>query len=316
MRGETLDLIINNYEQLMSLWEWSLQKLTNTQMKARIHGAISHMKKFDFFFGCRLGTTILNQTDNLSHALQKPTLSAVEAHDLALKVLAVLRKERSNESFKEFWKKLFVNKNSYALVESPVLPHKRKIPAHYNDGEDQNHHKDVELLYQQLYYNAYNYVISGIKNRFDQPDFKLYSHMQNLLLKAANSQNYLEEYNISLQARLKLLLEFVKGLNLSLSELIDSFRALPASKQSILAEAFKLIKLILVTSDTNAISERSFSALKRLETKMRSTMNNNRLNHLIVLHVYQDEIDKVHIREIANEFISRKDSRKERFSLL
>ena len=45
VRGET---IINNYDQLMSLWEWSLQKLTNTEMKARIHGAISHMKKFDF----------------------------------------------------------------------------------------------------------------------------------------------------------------------------------------------------------------------------------------------------------------------------
>ena len=81
-------------------------------------------------------------------------------------------------------------------MESPVLPCKRKIPARYNDGEDQHNHKDVELLYRQLYYDAYDYVISGIKNRFDQPDFKLYSHMQNLLLKAANGQKYLEEYNI------------------------------------------------------------------------------------------------------------------------
>ena len=81
-------------------------------------------------------------------------------------------------------------------MESPVLPGRRKIPARYNDGEDQHHHKDVELLYQQLYYDACDYVISGIKNRFDQPDFKLYSHMQNLLLNAANGQKYLEECNI------------------------------------------------------------------------------------------------------------------------
>ena len=67
---------------------------------------------------------------------------------------------------------------------------------------------------------------------------------------------------------------------------------------------------------TNAISERSFSALKRLKTKMRSAMHNNRLNYLMLLHVYQDEIDKVNIRELANKFISRKDSRKERFSLI
>ena len=184
----------------------------------------------------------MNQTDNLTRALQKPTLSAVEAHDLATRVLAVLRKERSDECFKKFWRKLLSNKNSYALVVSPVLPRKRKIAPRYNDGEDQHHHKDVELLYRQVCYDAYDYVISGIKNRFDQPDFKLYSHMQNLLLKAANTQKYLEAYNIiceiykddldafSLQAQLKLLPEFVKGSNLSLSELINSFRTLPASK--------------------------------------------------------------------------------------
>ena len=64
VRGETLDSITNNYEQLMSLWEWSLQKLTNTEMKARIHGAISYMKKSDFFLVVyRLEATILNQTE-------------------------------------------------------------------------------------------------------------------------------------------------------------------------------------------------------------------------------------------------------------
>ena len=52
----------------------------------------------------------MNQTDNLSRALQKPTLSAVEAHDLALKVLAVLRKERSDECLKSFGKSFFRTK--------------------------------------------------------------------------------------------------------------------------------------------------------------------------------------------------------------
>ena len=169
----------------------------------------------------------------------------------------MLRKERSDEYFKEFGKTLLLNKNTYALVKNLVLPQRRKIPARYNEGKDQHHLKDVELLYRQIYYDAYDYFISGIKNRFDQPDFKLYPHMQNLLLKAANSEKHLEEHNIickiykddldaySLQAQLKLL-EFLKASNLSLSELINSSRALPASKQAILAEAFELIKLILV----------------------------------------------------------------------
>ena len=44
VRGEILDLIINNYDQPVSLWEWS----------------ISHMKKLIFFFSCRLGATNLH----------------------------------------------------------------------------------------------------------------------------------------------------------------------------------------------------------------------------------------------------------------
>ena len=99
----------------------------------------------------------------------------------------MLRKERSDEYFKEFGKTLLLNKNAYALVKNLVLPQRRKIPARYNEGKDQHHLKDVELLYRQIYYDAYDYFTSGIKNRFDHPDFKLYSHMQNLLLKAANS---------------------------------------------------------------------------------------------------------------------------------
>ena len=39
-------------------------------------------------------------------------------------------------------------------------------------------------------------------------------------------------------------------------------------------------------------------------------MHNNRLNHLLVLHMYQKEIDKVDVRKSANKVITRKDSRK------
>ena len=49
---------------------------------------------------------------------------------------------------------------------------------------------------------------------------------------------------------------------------------------------------------------------------MEATMHNNWLNHLIVLHVYQSDIEKNDIRKTANEFIIKNDSADERFSLL
>ena len=53
-------------------------------------------------------------------------------------------------------------------------------------------------------------------------------------------------------------------------------------------EVLTPMKLILVSPATNAVSERSFSALKRLKTVCRSTMSYSRLNKLMTLHITRD----------------------------
>ena len=53
---------------------------------------------------------------------------------------------------------------------------------------------------------------------------------------------------------------------------------------------------------TNAVSERSFSAMKRVKTYLRSTMTDNRLNHTMTLHIHKEETDTLDLVSIANEF--------------
>ncbi|KAI0207300.1 hypothetical protein LSAT2_008046, partial [Lamellibrachia satsuma] len=48
-------------------------------------------------------------------------------------------------------------------------------------------------------------------------------------------------------------------------------------------------KLILVMPATNATSERSFSALRRVKTYSRTTKTQARLNHLMLLYVHKDK---------------------------
>ena len=59
------------------------------------------------------------------------------------------------------------------------------------------------------------------------------------------------------------------------------------------SEVSKLLKLILFLPATNCESERAFSALKRLKTYLRSTMGQERLNHLMILHVHKSRTDKL-----------------------
>ena len=45
-------------------------------------------------------------------------------------------------------------------------------------------------------------------------------------------------------------------------------------------------------------------------------MRNSRLNHLIVLRLYQEETSKMYIWKLLHEFPAKKAARKERFTLL
>ena len=54
---------------------------------------------------------------------------------------------------------------------------------------------------------------------------------------------------------------------------------------------------------SNAVSERSFSSLCQLKSYLRSTMTQERLNNILVLHVHNDLTDNLNLTEVANEFV-------------
>ena len=84
----------------------------------------------------------------------------------------------------------------------------------------------------------------------------------------------------------------------------------------LMGQVLKLIRLVLVMPATNAISERSFSAICRIKTYLRSTMSQSRLNAMMVLHIYKDITDSLNLKSIGNDFISKSDYRKTKFSVL
>ena len=67
-----------------------------------------------------------------------------------------------------------------------------------------------------------------------------------------------------------------------------------------------LLKLVLVMPATKfyAVSERSFSAMGRVKNCLRSSMTENRLNHLMLLHVHKNRTDALDMVKMANQFTS------------
>ena len=60
---------------------------------------------------------------------------------------------------------------------------------------------------------------------------------------------------------------------------------------------------------TNAVSERSFSSMKSLKSYLRSTMNQSRLNHVMILHLNKEKVDNLDLDAIGNEFVEGNEHR-------
>ena len=64
---------------------------------------------------------------------------------------------------------------------------------------------------------------------------------------------------------------------------------------------------------TNAVSERSFSAMRRLKTYLHSSMRQSRLNHVMLLNINREKVDQLDIDVIADEFVVGSEHRLRQF---
>ena len=90
----------------------------------------------------------------------------------------------------------------------------------------------------------------------------------------------------------------------TLIEVRDYFRSLSPAQQSCMSEIFTLLKLIMVIPATNAVSEWSASAVRRMKTYLRSTVTQLHFNNLLVLHVHTERTVILQLTASLNEFVS------------
>lgn len=76
-------------------------------------------------------------------------------------------------------------------VKEPQVPRKRKVPRRVEDGTaEAEFFTDCKQYYHQQFYEALDLIVNSIKDRFDQPGYKAYKNLEDLLLKAVKSEGY------------------------------------------------------------------------------------------------------------------------------
>ena len=183
-----------------------------------------------------------------------------------------------------------------------------------------------------MYFESCDLLLGELQVRFDQKELlPPVLALESLIVKAANGEDYehtvksLEESCYSgdldfpvLRRHLPLLFDAVRKSNpairrvTSVRTVCDAMNSSSAYK-SVLSEVHKLLRLYLTVPITSSTSERTFSALKRLVTYLRSTMTEKRLNNCLLLHMHKQLTDQLDLTNIAVEFISANSERTRHF---
>ena len=85
-------------------------------------------------------------------------------------------------------------------------------------------------------------------------------------------------------------------------ELSDIMNEIGISKE-MLSEVFRLLMIFYTLPVTTSTAERTFSALRRLKTFLRSAMSQPRLNHTMRLYIHKDRTDQIDDENIAKCFV-------------
>jgi len=316
--------MLSDYAALQQLWELAQDSTSDPTIKSRIIGVKSQFKKLSFFFGVHLAYLVLRHTDNLSKTLQATSMSASEGAHIAAMTVTTLQTLRFDDQFSAFWDLIIKAKQEFE-VQDPELPRRRKMPRRYEDGTPGDFPTDCKAHYRQSYFNALDLSINAIQERFDQPDFHTYRHLEELLMQAVRGEDtketlalvcdfYGEDFDRSqLQLHLDTLKatfpEDLKSPTLSVHDVKKYIQSMSVAERSLISEVVTLLQLILILPSTNAVSERTFSAMRRPKTYLRATMNQERLNHLLLLHVHKELTDKLSCIDVASSFVADSEHR-------
>ena len=190
---------------------------------------------------------------------------------------------------------------------------------HQNFHVERGHHGEAEPeysdtaqdYYRRIYFEVIDVLVASIQERFNQRGYQMLQKLETILIET-NPKSELVHLWIWPQPR-----PFASSVSFAAQYqrrwinwwLQLSYFVPEGVEREYYSEVIKVAKLILVMPATNALSERSFSALRRVKTWLRTTIDQVRLNHCMTLHVHKSRTDSLSLIQIGNEFIQRNTSR-------
>lgn len=333
VRSGAIAAVLANYSVLIATLEEAYET-GHDEYAVKAGGYAKQLQLFRYFFGLKFCSLLFNSTEQLSCTLQRKDITVQEARQATSVTKAYLQKQRSDDAFNRFFDNVVLESSNF--TEEPTLPRKRKLPRRVDDGAASHQHLTPRDFYRQIYFQGLDIVITEISRRFDQNDIAVVAEIEKLLIDSANGSDcsvpssvqdmYSADLDMErLSVHLKMLPDVIKkhgeseGIPIrkvtTVRTICDSMNTTPVCK-NLLLEVHRLLLLFYTIPVTTSTAERTFSVLRRVKTYLRSSMTQQRLNHVLLLHSHKTRTDAINLVQLAAKFVSVNERRGEYFGTI
>jgi hypothetical protein len=277
VRIVSLKSIDSNYNLLRKF----LDELTTekNEIGAKASGFSKLLYKFDFYFVLQIMIFIFERIEVLNSELQKKSLHFQDAR-LKIEAIIISIEEKRKSGFDQLLEDIIYKSEELGLGEVK-LPKQRKTPKRLIEGGQEHYFSSAKDQYKALFFECMDMTLSALHNRFKSNVIKHLAKVENFIVdpKKINTAIITEYYGSDFDGRKlelhrNIMLDIAKAKHFKISSVSDAINCFKQESylQDLVPEVVKLIKIMLTVPVSSCTAERSFSALRRLKTFLRSTM--------------------------------------------
>ncbi|CAG2229547.1 unnamed protein product [Mytilus edulis] len=257
--------------------------------------------KFEFLIALVVAEHILSVTVALSNFLQSKSCDLIEAVGESKVVVQSLRDERNDPAV---WDALYGKAVEIAadFELNPCTPRRAGRQMHRANHPVQD---PQEYWKVSLYYIFLDHLVQELESRLIQSEDRfLAEYLVPVKLQGLtpdNIEKIYNAYNDDIGTLEQLQEEISRWKTRWSMTMLDTkpktlHETLVTTNKNLYPNISTIISVLLTMPASTATAERSFSAMNRIKTYLRSTMGTDRLSALATLHIYRDvEIDRQNV---------------------
>ncbi|XP_073294927.1 uncharacterized protein [Primulina huaijiensis] len=293
--------------------------------RAEATSVYDEMNSFDFLFILHLMNEIMEITNVLSQILQSKFQDILNAMELVSSTKKLIQELKDDK-----WDDLLEKVKSFCVARNIDVP---DFSAQYVDRRGRARHHQGNFTIEHHY--RVNFFYATIDSQLQEINVRFSEYAMNLLMlsSALNPQNasdslrymdicklvenfYPQDFTSEEKERLEMQLKHyehnvVKGSHSkSLSTISELCQWLVKTKKVATYDlVFRVIVLVLTLPVSTATTERSFSAMNIVKTRLRSKMEDDFLSDVLMIFIEREIAQNICIDTIIEDFENFKDRR-------